>query len=115
MSNDPNLHALTPEQDITAAQELVDDLGSFLQQSNIEGSKSAPYVDSIGIPSIGIGINLRTYGNVYFDVLGITDADEKRALTDDFNDTYSPNDTSTLIASLTSTMASYGEIGRAHV
>lgn len=56
MSNETNLHTLMPEQGFTTAQELVDDLGSFLQHSNIDGSKNTPPLDSNGNPSIGIAI-----------------------------------------------------------
>ncbi len=57
-------------------------LASLIGQ--LEGKKELPYLDTAGIPTIGIGFNLRdsdAIRNAVFDAMGIQDTATRSALT----------------------------------
>jgi GH24 family phage-related lysozyme (muramidase) len=85
----------------------------------LEGNIPTPYVDSAGIPSIGIGFNLQDQlaRRLVFNAIGLDpdlyDPDEQdiieelvEKMTSVVTDTYAPNDTDTLLARIEEAMSS---------
>ena len=85
--------------DLTTYKNALYDTIKRIEEKQVE---LAPYVDPNGIPSIGIGFNLRDsyVRQAVFDTLGIVDASIQQQLTNTINATYAPGDNSALQSAL---------------
>ncbi|NYE30611.1 Ca2+-binding RTX toxin-like protein [Rhodanobacter sp. K2T2] len=60
---------------LTGGVSLTDIVEKFLSMPGVEGTVATPYIDSKGIPTVGVGINLSNskFSTIYLNDLGITD------------------------------------------